>query len=531
MSVFLRQIQHLLPRSRTWALGVDRTLRRLFSGIAQSNEAHRDFIDDVHDDIWPPTTRELTEWETQHGIVVDALASDEERRAGLDAEWKAQGGQSLFYIETSLQAAGFDVYVHPYWVNERAAGELAGASYNERTLDAAASGGVLSKGMALGNRGTKLYTVGTTTDAIIEWDLSTAYKLDTATDSGKSLTVTAQDTLPFSLQFAPDGLTLFVLGATNHQVFQYTLTTAWDLSTASYASKVSLDMSSQDGDPTSLYLRPDGLAYFIAGQANGTIYEYTLTTAWDISTAAYSGNSYDVQTPTSGTSFDGLEFLKTGTRFIAAMNGTLYQFSMGTAWDLSTAVYDSVSLNTAESAGKIADIRFGGRGGENAVGYDSGSKLFVIDFTDDVYEYSLSSYEPRNPNDYLANPLIGSWTMGDTKTFQGVYPVGTVNVDVVFSSETDNDVDYIVNLDRTTRAPPKLPTDPDFYQYFFYVGGETFGTDATVADRRRAEFERLLLRVRPNNQWIGLFINYSAELSTEGGALLRTEAGGALFPE
>lgn len=41
--------------------------------------------------------------------------SEQERRDRLDATWKALGGQDPRYIQDTLQAAGFDVYVHEWW--------------------------------------------------------------------------------------------------------------------------------------------------------------------------------------------------------------------------------------------------------------------------------------------------------------------------------------------------------------------------------------------------------------------------------
>ena len=42
--------------------------------------------------------------------------TEQERRDRLDASWKATGGQSPRYIQDTLQAAGFDVYVHEWWI-------------------------------------------------------------------------------------------------------------------------------------------------------------------------------------------------------------------------------------------------------------------------------------------------------------------------------------------------------------------------------------------------------------------------------
>lgn len=53
-----------------------------------------------------------------------------------------------------------------------------------------------------------------------------------------------------------------------------------------------------------------------------------------------------------------------------------------------------------------------------------------------------------------------------------------------------------------------LPTDPDFYPHFFYIGGQTFPELATVPETRRDEFEDLCLKIDPAQLWLGMLITY-----------------------
>lgn len=54
-----------------------------------------------------------------------------------------------------------------------------------------------------------------------------------------------------------------------------------------------------------------------------------------------------------------------------------------------------------------------------------------------------------------------------------------------------------------------VPTDPKYWPYFMYVGGPFFGDVATVPAARRFEFEELLLKIRPAQQWIGVIVRYT----------------------
>lgn len=113
--LYLRIFQHLLPRARAWRIVVQKTLRNFFVGLTGLPQDVRQFVDDVHDDLYPDSTRELAEWESQFGIVPSAGTSDADRRAHVAGAWKAQGGQSPRYLQDVVQAAGFPLYVHEWW--------------------------------------------------------------------------------------------------------------------------------------------------------------------------------------------------------------------------------------------------------------------------------------------------------------------------------------------------------------------------------------------------------------------------------
>jgi hypothetical protein len=133
---FFRTFQHLLPDARAWRLTIDKKLRRFFEGLSfedliigteeeepieteegeELGQGYGDpvqFLDDVYEDAFPGTTRELVEWEKQFGL--EPKGSEVARRLALAAEWAATGGQSPSYIQGVLQTAGFDVYVHEWF--------------------------------------------------------------------------------------------------------------------------------------------------------------------------------------------------------------------------------------------------------------------------------------------------------------------------------------------------------------------------------------------------------------------------------
>lgn len=113
--LFLRIFQHLLPRAAAWKITIEKHLRDFFEGLSEQPAVTRTFADQVYEDLFPTTTRELDEWEKHYGLSPTSDATDLQRRQALAAEWRAGGGQSPDYIEGVLQTAGFPVYVHDWW--------------------------------------------------------------------------------------------------------------------------------------------------------------------------------------------------------------------------------------------------------------------------------------------------------------------------------------------------------------------------------------------------------------------------------
>jgi len=58
------------------------------------------------------------------------------------------------------------------------------------------------------------------------------------------------------------------------------------------------------------------------------------------------------------------------------------------------------------------------------------------------------------------------------------------------------------------KVPVTIPDDPDRWVYFWYIGAETFPDYADIPAERQAEFETLVLRIKPRQTWVGLLINF-----------------------
>ena len=235
---------------------------------------------------------------------------------------------------------------------------LAGAEYDSVSFSVAGQE-ASPYGIFFKPDGTKMYIVGYTGDDVNEYDLSTAWDVSTASYL-QVFSVSAQDTTPLKLFFKPDGTKMFVLGATGDDVNEYDLSTAWDIATASYLQNFSV--AAQDTSPGNVFFKPDGTKMYIVGVAGQDVNEYNLSTAWDISTSVYSQN---FSVAAQDTSPIDLFFKPDGTKMyvLGASNDTVYQYSTvdyTQTLDLSTGSYFSftpsgattVSFTNAPASGK-----------------------------------------------------------------------------------------------------------------------------------------------------------------------------------
>lgn len=129
----------------------------------------------------------------------------------------------------------------------------------------------------------------------------------------------------------------------------------------------------------------------------------------------------------------------------------------------------------------------------------------------DVYVYDWWSsgppYVARDPRDYTESALVGIYQCtGDGLSSQP--QCSSLPSQPQCNDWLANEVYYLVNKDLTRRAPPPVPDDPDTFPYWFYVAGASFPSYAIVDAARRAELERLVLKLRPLHLWVGMLVNY-----------------------
>ena len=258
----------------------------------------------------------------------------------------------------------------PVWTDP----DLNNASYDSVSLNISAKA-AYPAGLWFKPDGTKIYHTNTTAD-VHEYNLSTAWDITSATFA-QTFDAISQVLSLQHVSFSPDGASMYLVCFTNDILYQYSLSTAWDISTASYASK-SLNASTQEGQLRKAFFKTDGTKVFLTGSSGDAVYEYSLSTAWDISTASYVA-TFSVSGQEGSPS--SLFFNPDGTKMFLGGVATdaIYQYSLSTAWDLSTASYDSISFSFSSQDTNPAGVFF----------KSDGSKMYLSGYgTDTIYQYS-----------------------------------------------------------------------------------------------------------------------------------------------
>jgi hypothetical protein len=215
--------------------------------------------------------------------------------------------------------------------------------------------------------GTRFYgmcTSGTPSDSLFEWKVPTAWDITSIveTDYTSSTDSDWDSIYPAGIAFKPDGLSfyVFVEGNTNaNKIYQHTLTTAWDINTRIASSSFGLVGNTTSGTAINLNFNSSGTKAYVVEDVNGNIVECNLSTAWQISTLSYS-QSLDVSSELNPRS---LTFTNGGTKmYVMGSNindGSIilkYLYTLSTAYDISTA--SPTNYEVIASGGSAVAIQF-----------------------------------------------------------------------------------------------------------------------------------------------------------------------------
>ena len=318
--------------------------------------------------------------------------------------------------------------------------DLSNLSYDSKSYNAS-SDLPSAEGIAFKTDGTKMYLNGfntasdqNTNQQIRQYSLSTAYDISTATYDNTYLNVSGQNTRQRDLRFKPDGTVLYMVGSTPDGVWQYNLSTAWDLSTASYSNKT-INVGSQDTNPASLVLSADGTKVYIGGYHSKTLFQYNLSTAWDLSTASYSNNSFATVNDFNN-AHESLELNSSGSKIFIGKGYLIAEYNMPSDGDVSNVSYVATY-----------DVRNTTVGNKNIVGMsfaNNGAKFYIFG-NNDMHAYQFSA----GSSVYAYSQYMPALT--DSSSGQ-INSSTWLDINSMTADETKNDGDifYAVSTDNRT---------------------------------------------------------------------------------
>ena len=267
--------------------------------------------------------------------------------------------------------------------------------------------------LVFNNDGTKMFIVGYNVKKVFEYALSTAYDVSTASITA-NYSVSAKETALNAVAFNPDGTKMFITGSASDQIHQYSLSTGFDLSSTVTFVKSSVSITTQEGNPEVILFNDDGTKIYITGRVSDAVHEYDLGSAYDVGSLTLV-TSFSMSSETNIT--EGMSFNDDGTKLF--MNDLqfdkVFQYSLSTAYSFESTVTLEGSFSIADQESHSQYVAFN----------NDGTRMYIVGNNgDDITEYSLScafnvlatscsSSSSSSPN---SDPTSDSDVVGSIKT-------------------------------------------------------------------------------------------------------------------
>ena len=244
----------------------------------------------------------------------------------------------------------------------------------------------VSDGLIFNPNGLAAYVGGFTQEAVYRFVLSTAWDVTTATwvspayglqISGVPVTLNAIT----GLYIDPAGRRLYILNNAGSplemHVYYYTMSSAFNFSSLTYVSRFSVN--DKDTGMRYVFVKPDGTTMYTIGASSDRVWQYELSTAWNVATASYTGKSLlcrEVDQSING----GLVFKPDGTKLyvMGTSLDAIGEYDLATPWDVSTGTLNQIKTGLkADGYGMFIKA--------------DGTRLFTLEFDDDtIYAYDLT---------------------------------------------------------------------------------------------------------------------------------------------
>ena len=292
--------------------------------------------------------------------------------------------------------------------------------------------------------GTKLYFGDPT--YIRECTLSTPWDITTLSSTSNTFNFSSQLQSNGQMKgftWKSDGTKIYIVDTyysypSPTYLHEYNVSSAWDLGssiTLNQSNTTTLANSSQShlGNITGISFKPDGTHMYLCSHSNTYAYDWTLNTAWDISSSSMNSNTGNTTYYQATNNFNGyglnMQWKSDGTRFYVVGGGDecIQEYRVAsTPWDMGQgAAYGTGNnfKNTAEFVDSWHPYKLFGINSVYAANFcDNGSKL-IITSGNTLYMRVLPT-----PYDVKSSSTTGS-------TYKSVSGVGWGPQDINFNND------------------------------------------------------------------------------------------------
>lgn len=151
---------------------------------------------------------------------------------------------------------------------------ITSAVYDNTPSPALTAQDTLPTDMTFKSDGTKVLILGDDFNFIYSYSLSTPWDVSTLTYDNVSFSITTETTLSGGY-ITDDGKKLYVIGSTSDIIFSYTMSTPWNISTLVWdGAGASFSVTTQDSSPTDVLFNKDGSKAYVLGITTDKVYQY-----------------------------------------------------------------------------------------------------------------------------------------------------------------------------------------------------------------------------------------------------------------
>ena len=212
--------------------------------------------------------------------------------------------------------------------------------------------------------------------------LNTGYTLNDAIYTYKFFDSSTE--LARAIDFRPNGSRLYIVGRGSRNVAEYHLSEPWEIQSSTYVREFDLTgvlgtAAQPEEAPHGIFVRKsDGARMWIVNRTE--VWEFTLTTPWNVSTATQTGyrnisnhalRAHDIEFKPDG------RVMYIDDRFV----GVVFQYNLSTPWDISTATLN-YSLDISRRQIEVRGTQLS----------EEGDRMFLNDTgRREILEYSIST--------------------------------------------------------------------------------------------------------------------------------------------